>query len=123
MISQRKFLLTLAHDPIDDGRSRLQLTQNRIEGNPMVKVLLDETDRIFCFGTKQTTTPLWLFKVDSPNKRRKEIAVKPITELDGLTDKSKFTAAVLKLAGEQDSIVVATHDGRFFQIPLDNRDG
>lgn len=120
VVSQRKHLLTLAYEPTDDGKLRLQATQNRIEGNPMVKVLLDEADRIFCFGTKQTTTPLWLFKVDPPNKRRKEINAKPFTELDGLNDKSKFTAAILKLAGEQDSIVVATHDGRLFQIPLQN---
>lgn len=89
----------------------------------MVKVLLDEVDRIFCFGTKQTTTLLWLFKVDPPNKRRKKINAKPFTELKGLTDKSKFTAAILKLPGEQDIVVVATHDGRLFQIPLQNGDG
>jgi hypothetical protein len=118
VISQRKFLLTLAHDPGDDGRSRLQVIQNRIEGNPMVKVLLGEDDCIFCFGTEQTTTPLWLFRLGPPNKQRKEIAAHSITELRGLTDKSKFTAAVLKLNGEHNSIVVATHDGRLFQIPL-----
>jgi hypothetical protein len=117
-MSQRKILLSLVHGLGDGGEPKLQKIQNRVEGNPMIKVLLDEANNIFCFGTEQTTTPLWLFRVDPPNKRKKEIAGHPITELRGLTDKSKFTAAVLKLDEEHDSIVVATHDGRLFQIPV-----